>query len=334
MLNAILLLPITWWMFDQAQLYEQAGLSSTNLYLSVLIGLFLSVALSAVASYQYKANQSISKPPKPSKYAAAIVFSMIVIGIFLAYQVAGLIGVEIAIISLLSLCAMMVAVSTFSRLIDPQQSQSPAASQLVQQQLGSIAKAVSQTYTLAASALVALIVLLASILVVSSNATLSLINMQCLLGIAIGVVMTFWFCALIIKAVCRVAVSSQAISSSHHAILTLTKRCQRQLLLPVLTPIIISILIALTFSDKLVIGLTVGVFISGLFIGLAALIGGDGWMFVKRYLEYFWSTANPPTGWDQPTAEQSMSDLYRSAIVSTLSPLIKIIAIIALLMTV
>jgi K(+)-stimulated pyrophosphate-energized sodium pump len=335
MLNAILLLPITWWMFDQTQLSEQAGLSNMALYQSVLIGLFLSVTLSAVTSYQHKAIQSAINTLKPSKYSVAIVYAMIVIGLYLAYQVAGLIGIELAIISLLSLSAMMVAISTFSRLIDARHSQAFDTNQVAQQQqLGSIAKAVSQTYTLAASVMVALILVLASSILVSDHAGVSFFNIQCLVGIVIGVMMTFWFCALLIKAVSRVAGSSQTLSASHHAISTLTKRCQRQLLLPVLIPMIISILIALTFSDKLVNGLTIGVGVSGLLIGLAALIGGEGWLFVKRYFEYFWSAANPPTGWDQSAAEQSMSDHYRNAIVSTLSPLIKIIAIISLLLTV
>jgi Na+/H+-translocating membrane pyrophosphatase len=79
-------------------------------------------------------------------------------------------------------------------------------------------------------------------------------------------------------------------------------------------------------------GLTIGVGFGGLFIGLAALIGGDAWMFVTRYLNYFWSAAKQPSAWDNVTPEQSITDGYRDTIVMTLSTFIKIVAIIALLM--
>ncbi|MEE9411928.1 MAG: sodium/proton-translocating pyrophosphatase, partial [Methylococcales bacterium] len=335
LLNAILLLPTTWWMFDQSQLSGQAGLSIMSLYQSVIIGLFLTLALSAVASHQIRTIHSASNNAFVCKYAVAVMYGMILIGSYSAYRVAGLIGLETAIISLLSLSAMMVAVATFGRLIDPDQPETSATDQISQQQqLGSLAKAVSQTYTLAVSTLVALMLVAASVTLLSADTLFSLINIQLLIGIIIGVVMTLWFCALLIQAVSRVTANSQSISSSHYAISALVKRCKRELLIPVLVPFTVAILIAYLFSDKLVNGLTIGVGLGGLLIGLAAITGGDVWIFIKRYLEYFWSATNKPTGWDDEEAEQSMTSLYRNAIVATLSPLIKMIAIIALLITV
>jgi K(+)-stimulated pyrophosphate-energized sodium pump len=335
LLNAILLLPTTWWMFDQSQLSGQTGLSIMSLYQSVIIGLFLTLALSAVAGYQIRATHSASNNSFVCKYAVAVMYGMILIGSYSAYRVAGLIGLETSIISLLSLSAMMVAVATFGRLIDPDQSETSVTDQITQQQqLGSIAKAVSQTYTLAASTLVALVLGAASVTLLAADTPFSLINIQLLMGIIIGVVIALWFCALLIQSISRVTNSSQSISSSHYAISALVKRCKRELLIPVLVPFTVAILIAYLFSDKLVNGLAIGVGLGGLLIGLAAITGGDVWVFMKRYLEYFWSAANKPMGWDDETAEQSMTNLYRNAITATLSPLIKMIAIIALLMTV
>lgn len=334
LLNAILLLPTTWWMFDQSQLSGQAGLSIMSVYQSGIIGLFLTLAICAVASYQIKATHSASNDSFVCKYAVTVMYGIVLIGNYSAYRVAGLVGLETSIISLLSLSAIMVSVATFGRLIDPDLPETSVTDQITQQQqLRLLAKAVSQTYTLAASTLVALVLVAASVTLLSADTPFSLINLQFLLGIVIGMVITLWFCALLIQAVSRVTESSQSISSSHYAISALVNRCKRELLMPVLIPIIIAI-VAYMFSDKLVNGLAIGVGLGGLLIGLAAMIGGDTWMFIKRYLEYFWSTANQPTGWDDETAEQSMTSLYQNAIVATLSPLIKMIAIIALLLTV
>ncbi len=334
-LNALLLLPITWWMFDQTQLSGQVGLSIMNLYQSVIIGLTLAVALSAVSSYQSKATQSTSSHSFVCKNAVPVMSAMIVIGSYTAYRVAGLIGLELSIIALLSLSAMMVAVATFSRLIDPDQSAISTAGQIAQQQqVSSISKAVSQTYNLTISALVALMLMAASVMLLSTDTPFSIFNIQLLLGIVLGMVITLWFCALLTQAVSRITEKSQSISSSHYAISAVVKRCKRELLIPVLVPVIISILITSLFSDELVNGLTIGVGLSGLLIGLAAMTGGYVWIYITRYLEYFWSAANKPTGWDDETTEESMPELYRNALISTLSPLIKMIAILALLMTV
>jgi K(+)-stimulated pyrophosphate-energized sodium pump len=247
---------------------------------------------------------------------------------------AGLIGVELSIVSLISLSAMMVAVSTFSCLVRPPQSQLSAQDQTAQHHLGLMAKAVTQTYALAASTLVALMITIAFVAQFSADTAFSMLNVPFIVGIIIGVVLVLLFCALLIKTVSRVTAGAKQISSSHHAVTQLSKRSQRELLIPVLVPLVLSILIAYLFGNKVVSGLTIGVGFGGLLIGLAALIGGDAWMFVTRYLNYFWSVAKQPTGWDNVTAEQLITDGYRDSIVATLSPLIKMIAIIALLMAV
>ncbi len=333
MLNAIVLLPITWWMFDQSQL-QQLGISIANVYYSVLIGLFLGMALCAVSYYnQLKPFSSLTNASKSAKFTVVMVAAIVFISLYVAYGLAGLIGVEITIISLISLSAMMVAVSTFSCLIRPQQSPLSAQDQTAQHHLGLMTKAVTQTYALAASTLVALMITMAFVVQFSSDTVFSMLNIPFVVGIVIGVVIVFLFCALLIKTVSRVTAGAKQISSSHHAVTQLAKRCQRELLIPVLVPLVLSVLIAYLFGNKVVSGLTIGVGFGGLLIGLAALIGGDAWVFVMRYLEYFWSAAKQPSGWDTVAAEQSITDGYRDSIVASLSPLIKMIAIIALLMS-
>jgi K(+)-stimulated pyrophosphate-energized sodium pump len=328
LLTAILLLPVTWWIFDSTQLAEQADISISNVYQSAVIGLLLAFALNTVSSQQINSTQA------SCKYTVVAAYTLIILGGYFAYRLAGLIGLETSIMSLLSLSAIMAAVSTFSRLIDANQSESTEAGQLAQQQqLGAMAAAMSQTYRLAASTLVALMLITASGMLFSSDEGLSLVNIQGFLGIVLGIITTVWFCALLIKAISNVTKNSPSISSSHYAIGMLAKHCKRELLMPALIPVVVSILIGLMFGSKLVNGLAIGVGLAGLLIGLAAMAGGAAWMFLTGYFEYFWSATNQPTGWNE-VDERLMSDLYRNAIASTLSPLIKIIAVITLLMTV
>ncbi len=334
-INALLLMPITWLVFDQSQLSDHASLSIGDLYQSVVIGLLLALLISVLSCYKNKLNRNAPNSSFLTQYSAIVMYAIVLVCLYVSYRMADLIGIEVSIISMLSLSAMIVAVSCFSQLINPEQSLSTDPQQLIQQQqLVSDANAVTYTFGLVASALTALVLAIASVMQLSGNEPFSLINLQFLIGILFGVVGIFWYSALLIKVISQVTSNSQSISSSHYAIIGLAKRCKRELLIPILIPISIALLISVVFSQKLVSGIVIGIGFGGLCVGLTAMAGGYAWVYIKRYFVYFWSASNAPKGWDDAVSEDWVNDPYRKAIVSSLNPMIKMVAILALLMAV
>ncbi len=334
MLTAIVLMPVSWLMFDDSQLLEQASLSINQIYQSVLIGLFLAVLISLVGSCQSKITQTATNTSILGEYADIVLYLAILTCLLIAYRAAGLIGIELTVISMLSLSAMMVAVANLSLVFDPTQSGSIQPAQRTEQQLGADSKSITRAYDLVASALTALILTFAIATQLLSNPLFSLLSLQLLFGFVSGVVIIACFCGLIIKVISGVILNSQPLSASHYAIAGIERRCKQALLIPALVPVLMTIIFATIFGNKVMTGVIIGVGFGGLLIGLGVMTGGKTWLFIKRCLDYFWTTANMPKDWHTIQNQSWMLDPYRRTIVSTLGPMIKVIAILALLLAV
>ena len=335
MLNAILLLPVSWWMFDQTQLYEQIGASIHQLYMSVLAGLFLAVLMTFTGYCQCSTLLSTGSS-KWTQLRSAILYSIVLIVLYISYQMAGLIGVEVSILGFLSLSAIIVAVSSLGQLLGCADSENTdTTQQSEQQQVALNAKIATSAYRLVSSVLVVVILAIAFAIQFSAEQLVSPSNLLFLMGVVIGIATLFGFCAILIKLVSRVTVGAQSNnSSSHYAITELAKRCKREMFFPVLALVVSVVLIVLIFSYKTVCGFIIGTGFAGLFIGIAAVNGDKAWLVSKRYLGYFWPASNTPVDWEATHSGSLMDAAYRRAIVSTISPVVKMIAVLALLLTV
>jgi|GEM_PF-5061113 len=334
MLNAIVLMPVSIWMFDASELYDQAGISINQLYLAVLIGLFLAVLISIASSDPAKSKFAKFFPPFIHQYHSIVVFLIVIIGLLISERTAGLLGIETAIISLLSLNIMTVVVANLSQMMYATQPLITKPEQYAErQQLELNCRALTHRYGLTGSALTALILAIAYYLHASVNTPFSVINLTFMSGLLIGAIAIAWFCALLISVISRVTVNAKPVSSSDYAITALAKQCQRELLFPALAPVLFVMAVTSFFGEAIIHGFMIGSGLTGLLIGFAAMSEDHAWIVIKRWLAIFWP-ANTPTGWNSSATEHLTSDPYRTALVSVLSPVVKMLSVLALLLAV
>ena len=380
LVSAILFWPATHQLFPNGVEIAGKMRSPTDLYYASLIGLIMTGVVVVITNYytsmRYHPVQKIARASETGhatniiaglaigQHATALPVGFIGIAILLSYNFAGLYGIAIAVMSMLSMAGIIISLDAFGPITDnaggiavmSNLGKEVRAATDELDAVGNTMKAVTKGYAIASAGLAALVLFgsyveeLKAHIGQTYNFQFSLTEPKVIIGLFIGGLLPFIFTAFSMDAVGKAAgavvreVRRQL--QAHPGILRgeempeygtcvdiVTKAALREMIVPALLPLVFVILVAVIpqLGPVVLGGVLVGTIVTGLFVAIAMTSSGGAWDNAKKFIEegHYGGKGSPAHA--AAVTGDTVGDPYKDTAGPAINPMIKVVNIVAIL---
>jgi len=380
LVSAILFWPATHQLFPNGVEIAGKMRSPTDLYYASLIGLIMTGVVVVITNYytsmRYGPVQKIARASETGhatniiaglavgQHATALPVGFIGIAILLSYNFAGLYGIAVAVMSMLSMAGIIISLDAFGPITDnaggiavmSNLGKEVRAATDELDAVGNTMKAVTKGYAIASAGLAALVLFgsyveeLKAHIGQTFNFQFSLTEPKVIIGLFIGGLLPFIFTAFSMDAVGKAAgavvreVRRQL--QAHPGILRgeetpeygtcvdiVTKAALREMIVPALLPLAFVILVAVIpqLGPVVLGGVLVGTIVTGLFVAIAMTSSGGAWDNAKKFIEEGNYGGKGSPAHAAAVTGDTVGDPYKDTAGPAINPMIKVVNIVAIL---